>query len=56
MFTGVALLFAAGFFEYMLELFQHQIFGMTSTTDVSPVHCSYCLKRKEKYVHLLAQS
>ncbi|GJN29047.1 hypothetical protein PR202_gb17238 [Eleusine coracana subsp. coracana] len=31
---GVALLFAAGFFGYMLALLQRRIFGMTSTTDL----------------------
>jgi hypothetical protein len=46
MFTGLALLFAAGFFGYMLALLQRRIFGMASTTDVTPFYCFYCFKNK----------
>jgi len=35
MLTGISLLFAAGFFGYMLALLQRRVLGMASTADVS---------------------
>jgi hypothetical protein len=43
---GIALLFAAGFFGYMLALLQRQVLGMVSTADVSASFCCVIMRTK----------
>jgi hypothetical protein len=38
MLPGLALLFAAVFFGYMLALLQRRVLGMVSTTEVGPLY------------------
>ena len=47
--TGVALLFAAGFFGYMLALLQRRVLGMVSATEVILPNC-FCYS-EENIMH-----